>query len=270
MKNHFLILAVVLTALTGCKKEEVQQTTDTPAIQPKSSASRITSSLNIDSLTVADLVVISKTLTLDYHKKLLVFSGLNKTVLDSLYKGELYDDGKPLPEYSKAAVDKTARLRMQKYFVASKEDFTDFVPAHPQKWNQNSEMNLFDNKNGFLTVQYTGDGYTGGAHGYAYENYQVIDLAQQKKLMLNDIVDVSAVNWNTILLNSIGQRKSELFEPNTLTYNQNFYFDANEITFVYGQYEIGPYAAGIIDISVPFAQITNALKPDFKARMSIK
>ena len=61
-----------------------------------------------------------------------------------------------------------------------------------------------------------------------------------------------------------------IFEPGKLSYNQNFYFDSQGITFVYGQYEIAPYAAGIIPIHIPYSKIMEALKPDFKNRMDIK
>ena len=46
--------------------------------------------------------------------------------------------------------------------------------------------------------------------------------------------------------------------------NNNFYFDKTSLHFVYGQYEIAPYSSGIIKIDIPFSEISQDLKSEFK------
>lgn len=270
MKRLLSAFAVAALMSVGCSEKASAESQSDVSVNTEDENINKPTAFSADSLIVADSAVISPTLTLEYSQKLLVFNGVNKPVLDSLYSDVLCNDKKVLSDYSLSTLQKSATARMQKYFYDSKNEYRDFMPERPQKWDQHSAMTLFSNHHGFLIVQYTGYGYTGGAHGYAFENYRTVDLMAQKNMVLEDIVDVKAVQWNKILLEAVGSRKEELFEPATLTYSQNFFFDDRHLTFVYGQYEIGPYASGIIPVAVPLAKISAALRPDFKARIGIK
>ncbi len=270
MRQLFSALAVAGLLSVACTKEASNKTDANVAVSSGDANLKKPAAFSADSLSVADSVVISPTLTLEYNQKLLVFNGVNKKLLDSLYSNVLFNDGKVLSDYSGPAVQKSATARMQKYFEDSKNDYRDFMPERPQKWDQHSAMKIFSNANGYLTVQYTGYGYTGGAHGYAFENYRTVDLMKQENMGLHHIVDVKAVPWNRLLLEAAGTKKGELFDSSTLTFTPNFFVDNRALTFVYGQYEIAPYAAGIIHISIPLTKISAALKPDFKARMGMQ
>lgn len=263
MKKIFIPILAAAVWLVSCNKTETQNTasdSDQTALQKDSN------SLQTDSIKVADSLVLSKTLTVDFKQKVLLFSGLDKQVLDSLYKDEI----KPQEDYSKANIEAALNENMTKYFNENKENVKDYMPDFKQTWDRFSEMKVFSNENDFLTIKFTGYGFSGGAHGYAYENYKIADLKNQKKIQLEDIVEVSKVDWNDVLLKQTDSDKFMIFEPGKLSYNQNFYFDSQGITFVYGQYEIAPYAAGIIPIHIPYSKIMKALKPDFKNRMDIK
>ena len=52
--------------------------------------------------------------------------------------------------------------------------------------------------------------------------------------------------------------------------NNNFYFDKDKITFVYNQYEITAYAAGVVYITLNFKDIKDQLKPGFIKQYNIK
>ena len=51
--------------------------------------------------------------------------------------------------------------------------------------------------------------------------------------------------------------------------NNNFYFDSQKITFVYNQYEITAYAAGVVYITLNFKDIKDQLKPGFIKQYNI-
>lgn len=268
MKNNAIIAIIVSLVAFSCKEQKSQDitmTTDTISADSMATENKIT----VDSVRIHDSLVVSKTLSLEFNRKFLTFTGLEKPVLDSLYVRELPEKNIFPSEYSKETVSAMLKQDMQKFFSEMKIETEEYMPSFKQVWDQVSEMKVYSEQNGFLTVQYVGYGFMGGAHGYAFENYKTVDVTNQKIIKLEDIVDVTKVNWNEILRKNNPVEDSGIFEPEKLSYNQNFYFDNQKITFVYGQYEIAPYASGIISVEIPFSEISSAIKPDFKDRMKI-
>lgn len=268
-KNLSLAAAIALLASACNQKVETATSVSAPSreIPREVDSSKI---FSYDSLRIQDSMKITKTVTAAFDKKVLVFKGLQKPVLDSLYSGVLVVEKPTEHDYTKSGVRNLVTTEMQSYFADTKTNTEDYNPDYKQTWDMVSLMDVKDKIADYLIVLYHGYGYTGGAHGYAYENYKVADLKNQKPLQLSDIVDTSKVSWNKLLLKHLGGRTPELFEKEKLSYTENFYFDKDKITFVYGQYEIAPYSSGIIEVHVPFSAIAPALKPEFKRRMGIK
>lgn len=268
MKLFWYPALAVSMFIFSCKNTDNQKINSTN--QNKTVQQSEPETIKIDSIRVSDSTAVSKTLTLVYGQKVLLLSGISKPILDSLYKQEAYDGKMPLAQYSKESVRDAIKKQMQKYFEDSKIESKEYMPVHKQTWDRVSEMNVHSNANDFLTVRYDGYGYTGGAHGYAYQQYKTVDTKNQKLIKLTDIVDISKVNWNDVILkNMSSEYRDLLFEPKKIMANENFFFDQQGITFVYGQYEIAPYAAGIIPAKVPYTAINAALRPDFKKRLGI-
>ena len=136
-------------------------------------------------------------------------------------------------------------------------------------------MTIFSNKNDLLTIKYSGDGFTGGAHGYYYEFYKVFDLQTKKTLQLADVLsDKNPKIWSKILMdhflkNDLENGQSEMLLVKEIPLNDNFYFDQDHLYFLYNQYEITAYAAGPVLIKVPFSAIQTILKSEFKKRLGI-
>jgi hypothetical protein len=136
-------------------------------------------------------------------------------------------------------------------------------------------MTIFSNKNNLLTIKYSGDGFTGGAHGYYYEFYKVFDLQTKKTLQLSDVLsDKNPKIWSKILMdhflkNDLENGQSEMLLVKEIPLNDNFYFDQDHLYFLYNQYEITAYAAGPVLIKVPFSAIQTILKSEFKKRLGI-
>ena len=126
-----------------------------------------------------------------------------------------------------------------------------------------------------LTIKYSGDGFTGGAHGYYYEFYKVFDLQTKKTLQLADVLsDKNPKIWSKILMdhflkNDLENGQSEMLLVKEIPLNDNFYFDQDHLYFLYNQYEITAYAAGPVLIKVPFSAIQTILKSEFKKRLGI-
>lgn len=136
-------------------------------------------------------------------------------------------------------------------------------------------MTIFSNKNDLLTIKYSGDGFTGGAHGYYYEFYKVFDLQTKKTLQLADVLsDKNPKIWSKILMdhflkNDLENGQSEMLLVKEIPLNDNFYFDQDHLYFLYNQYEITAYAAGPVLIKVPFSAIQTIVKSEFKKRLGI-
>ena len=126
-----------------------------------------------------------------------------------------------------------------------------------------------------MTIKYSGDGFTGGAHGYYYEFYKVFDLKTKKTLQLADVLfDKNPKIWSKILMdhflkNDLENGQSEMLLVKEIPLNDNFYFDQDHLYFLYNQYEITAYAAGPVLIKVPFSAIQTILKSEFKKRLGI-
>jgi len=263
MKN--LLFTITLTVLAvSCNKTTAEKTENLKkdSVEIKKDSLQI----SVDSLIVEDSARYSKTFSAEYRQKLLTFKGLKKQVLDSLYFGELLLKEQPMQNFSKENIQKRMTENMKNYFSESGTEDEYINREFEQTWDQYSDMKILSHTENYLTVNYNGYGFSGGAHGYGYDLNKTVDLKNQSIVHLSDIVDGSKVKWQPVLLKHV--EKEILFDEN-ITANSNFYFDKNSITFVYNQYEIGPYAVGIIEIKVPFSEIKQALKPEFKKRLNI-
>ena len=176
MKNLIAILSFGVL-LSSCNKTENTKVSDT-----KSDSIETKKEFAIDSLRVQDSVQIAKTLTLSFEKQILLFPDItNKTLLDSIYKPANITS----PEYSKQAL--SAVLEKLKAASLKKDESQDYMPEFKQTWEDMSGMKLISNQDNVLTLQYAGNGYSGGAHGYYFESYKTFDLKNNKVISQNDI-----------------------------------------------------------------------------------
>ena len=132
--------------------------------------------------------------------------------------------------------------------------------AATMNWSRRYSYNVVYAKNGFVSFYCIEDYYTGGAH----ENHdiKVGTLYCGKRLRLSDLPELDKIE--KLFQQALRSRKD--FEK-IKNYNcgkevkmtENFYIDEKGIHFIYEPYEIYCYAAGIIDILVPY-------KVDFGAK----
>ena len=136
----------------------------------------------------------------------------------------------------------------------------EIASAATMNWSRKYSYNVVYAKNGFVSFYCREDYYTGGAHDN--HNIKVGTLYCGKQLRLSDLPELDKIE--KLFQQALRSRKD--FEE-IKTYNcgkevkmtENFYIDEKGIHFVYEPYEIHCYAAGIIDILVPY-------KVDFGAK----
>lgn len=269
MKNLFTLSILLTLTAVGCNKDKTtKESTSTVTAEIVNKAERF----SIDSIQVKDSLKIDKNLVLNYQSKLLLFPALkNQALLDSIYAPEQIQ----LADYSKANLTLAINKKKTAYYDEQKKSLKDFTPEFAQNWVNNSDMKLFSKNNDYLTVQYTGDGYTGGAHGYYYENYKVFDLKNNKSVPLTAVIsDRNSSLWQKILMdnflkNDIEKQQAEMLLVEAIPLNDNFFFDEENLYFLYNQYEIAAYAAGTILIKVPFSDIKPLLTDTFIDRQGL-
>lgn len=264
MKN-FLAIISITAFLFSCNKSDHKDTAETKSKDSITAVKKFV----VDSVKVEDSLVINKNLTTAFNRQLLVFPSIeNKAILDSIYKEALVETR----AYDKNSLQADLTKQMQKSFDKTKEDSKEWSPEFKQTWEDTSAMKVLSHKNNVLTLLYTGSGYTGGAHGYYFESYKVFDLDKNVVVNQDDILNnAKDPAWDKILKNHLDDpEQKEMLLVDKIAPNNNFYFDDKKITFVYNQYEITAYAAGVIYITVNFSEIKNLIKPEFLKQYKIK
>lgn len=267
MKLHYLLFTALFIA---CNKSKVETKS---AIEPEKMEVQKTTLSAIDSVSVNDSVKVNENLVVAFKSKALVFENIkNKGVLDSIYAVKNID----LDEYTSENILTALKKQQQNYFEQNKKDASDLVRDFAQTWYENSDMKVHSNENNLLTIQYTSDGFSGGAHGFYNETYKVFDLKENKTVQLSDILMTPDSNiWKRALMDNFlksdaGKGQSEMLLVKEISPNNNFYFDKENLYFLYNQYEITAYAAGPVLIKIPFSDIKLMVKPEFLKRIAVQ
>ena len=115
--------------------------------------------------------------------------------------------------------------------------------------------------------------YEGGAHGSYRILYTSIDLNELNTISEEDLF---IPDYYKPLTEKIIQRLMDQYnanEPDSLLMrgfftiedivpNNNFWLNEEGIHYSYNQYEIAPYFMGVIDVTVPYADLTDILLPE--------
>ncbi|WP_125151964.1 DUF3298 and DUF4163 domain-containing protein [Clostridium rectalis] len=157
-------------------------------------------------------------------------------------------------------IDEDILINKSKILNYSKED-TNLK----NKYIFNVDYNLSYNKNNILSITLIYYEYTGGAHGITTKKTFNINTKTGKLLTLKDLF-CNNENFKHIINNYIKNEISKnpkIYFKNTfktISENQSFFIENNNIVIYFGLYEIAPYSSGIREFRVPF----NNFKYDIK------
>ena len=129
----------------------------------------------------------------------------------------------------------------------------EMAKAATMSWSREYSYDVVYAENGFVSFYCREDYYTGGAH--RNHNIKVGTLYCGKRLRLADLPELDKIK--KLFQQALRSRKDfkEIKNYNCgreVKMTENFYIDAEGIHFIYEPYEIHCYAAGIIDIQVPY------------------
>ena len=159
----------------------------------------------------------------------------------------------------------------------SKNFFKDY-----QNFKQNPKYLMFYDINGYakilrqdssiLTLETGGYVFKGGAHPASSINFINWNTKSNKNILLDDILVKDYQTHLNEIAEGIFRHTEKLadtsslavnyfFKGNKFALNNNYSITPLGLRFLYNQYEIKPYAAGITSIFIPWAQIKFLLKP---------
>lgn len=115
--------------------------------------------------------------------------------------------------------------------------------------------------------------YMGGAHGSEGLEYVVLDATAKKQLTLADVIlKGKKSKFEALVYNEFRQWVENDYEQSVADYeasgwkfrlSDNFTFNKTGINILYQQYEIGPYAVGMPEFTIPYQKLQGVLKPKY-------
>lgn len=123
------------------------------------------------------------------------------------------------------------------------------------------------------TVVLNTSSYLGGAHGSSAQQYYNFDLKQQKQIQLNDLLlpnqrkalEAKAHDafkaW--VMDSKLADNVNDYEQAWKFKLSDNFLLGEQGLILQYGEYEIGPYSAGLPRLVIPYDQLDGILKAEY-------
>lgn len=194
------------------------------------------------------------TLEISYPKIHLINNPFVQNRINATYQREVDD-------FYKYATKTLRKDAIENYHYTKNNDF----PFHPYEAVMNYEIT--QNENCILSTFFDQYEFTGGAHGNTIRFSNNWDLQTGALIKLYNLFPIGAPYRQLVVSNIILIADKQMKE-NPYIYFEDYreliikYFNANNfnltptgISVYYQQYEIGPYASGIIVFDIPYEQL---------------
>lgn len=171
-------------------------------------------------------------------------------------------------KFMEAAIDKFAAVYYEEMALYDDGEYFGAV------WNSETVIEIHQENPEFTEVSFFNWDYSGGAHGNSWSEYLMLDTKTAKELKLSDFF--SDVAELTSIAEVIFRADQEIspdvnleetgfwFDDGIFVLNENFVFNENSIDFLFNPYEIAPYSAGLITLSIPLKEVEHLLKRKVK------
>ena len=203
--------------------------------------------------------------------------------LDTLLKQQLYED---FSAEGQPAVKSDAALRkLIDHLVAESADGLKDYAAEKSAINElydNTDFSFQYQRGRLATFRLIHDSYSGGAHNNYAESYVTVDLEKRRVLNIADIVAEGKMGALDALLQKRydefiladnqeydGNNGSALIRQHKETFSKkaeltdSFELTADGLAFHYSPYEIAPFAAGVVKLTVAPDELKGILRPEY-------
>lgn len=158
------------------------------------------------------------------------------------------------------------------FFNEESEMYDDI--GYTMNWYEYYEARVVLNSNYVLSFERYMSSYTGGAHGSHIYDLINFDLHTGDTIFLDDIfIDNYKAELNSIADN-IFRKDNDIGADEDLSeigywgmddgfhLNNNFLLTMDGLRFIFNEYEIAPYAAGAIELFIPYKKIKHLIRTD--------
>lgn len=168
-----------------------------------------------------------------------------------------------------------AAATLAEAFISEQEEFVasmDEVPATAAWYLEVNASPIYQTQI-VVTLQLQSSNYTGGAHGNSYTSLQTFN-ASGHRLSLADMVS------DTVPLQQLAEEQLRqeydfvgdksfaeagmFVDGDALPLPQEAGLTKDGLLLLYNPYEIGPYAMGVISLTIPYARLGQSLKPTYR------
>lgn len=184
-----------------------------------------------------------------------------------------YDSLLPQDAVNRYLEEYTERYQsLANYYYEDKARIEGDMPAWYWYYMNISNRILFQNESLLnFAVEYSD--YEGGAHGSYRITYTNIDLERMVTLSEEDLFVPGYYKPLTEKIINQLMRDYAVSAPDSLLSkgffalediapNNNFWLDDEKIHYSYNQYEIAPYVMGVINVSIPYTELSDILLPE--------
>lgn len=257
MKKTLFLTAILALTFAACGTKTNPNVTPNP---PAVTEAALSFELLKDSLKDKNLTVTVELLVAKGKGSEAINEVINQKVCEVLTMGD----------------EKVANLRNYKDMFAYlqkafKESYPDGDLGGMMGWNFEFAMRNHYKSPTYLCLGFDSYSFAGGAHPSTYSGFINIDLASNKVLTNNELLDSAKImpavdaafreHWKAELPKNVTYEGAGFFiEKNNLPLAQNIGVSDNKVIFYYNPYEIAAYAMGPTVLEIPLEKLAAGIK----------
>lgn len=151
------------------------------------------------------------------------------------------------------------------------ESYKNYAIGLPQdRYQFKSNYEIFYQTDRYISVVQEFYVYTGGANGNISHEGTIFDLVNQRKLDLDELF-LPKMNYKKILTEKVAEKIEKMGKKEAYQFfkevnsDTKCYFTKEGLVLLFSPYEIAPRSEGTIRILLPWEEIKNILKDEFRS-----
>lgn len=193
-----------------------------------------------------------------------VVQSVNGIIAEMLFGEEELTDVPGSCEKYIENLKKTYREDCTEVIEMSKEFGYSMIPA-TCSWAASVQGQFLKTYKGYIPYRSDTYNYTGGAHGSRTVLCRNFKFKNGEAASEEDIFKENYEETLTALLMDkaveyVGEEYAEALWTEEIKPNGNFLLSEEGIVYIFNQYEIAPYAAGVIELTIPWDEVSDILK----------
>lgn len=200
-----------------------------------------------------------------------IFAGDGSTPIEEIYLETLILDGS---QPGDAAISRLFQEQTEKNkaYIESggdvgfpSEEYLEL--GGPLPYTYTTYGSVFYSDGQYLCAGTSGYEYTGGAHGMPFRQFGVYDRQTGTQLTLRDLISNTEEELKDIVspyFRKPAEAGATFYGPDEVvqtvwdrtTFDSDFYLSDGGLVFYYTPYDLGPYAAGFLEVTIPFDQFS--------------